>query len=201
MNYMEWETRLVEALKGLPTAETIKVTSYYREMYGDKLDAGLKEEDILTEFGDPKACAEKIIAENASEDTNHAGNGTSDEKSAKDLDGQSAPLSKKQTAKGIILALLFTLFAGLPLAACLVAIVISLGAVCISGGAGILAGFVYLFIAPFIGMGAGIAMHIGMGIGAIGVCGLLGLGGFFATKYCAIYFYKLLKMIYRGIIK
>ena len=192
MNYIEWESRLTENLKSLPTTEVIKITSYYREIYGDKLDAGMTEESILAEFGSPQSCAEKILAENASENN---------EAQTANAPASSPVLSKKQTAKGIILAVLFTLFAGAPLAVILAAIVLSLGAVCVSGSVGILAGFVYIFIAPFIGMGVGIAMHLGMGIGAIGLCGFLGLGGYFATKYCAIYFYKLMKIIYRGIIK
>lgn len=192
MNYIAWESRLVEELKSLPTAEMLKITSYYREIYGDKLDAGMTEESILAEFGSPQSCAEKILAENASENN---------EAQASNAPAAPPVLSKKQTAKGIILAVLFTLFAGAPLAVILAAIILSLGAVCISGGAGILAGFVYIFIALFNAMGAGIAAHVGMAIGAIGLCGFLGLGGYFATKYCAIYFYKLMKIIYRGIIK
>ena len=192
MNYIEWENRLTENLKSLPTAEMLKITSYYREIYGDKLDAGMTEESILAEFGSPQSCAEKILAENASENNE-----------APTSNAPAAPpvLSKKQTAKGIILAVLFTLFAGAPLAVILAAIILSLGAVCVSGSVGILAGFVYIFIALFNAMGAGIAAHVGMAIGAMGICGFLGLGSYFATKYSAIYSYKLMKYVYRGIIK
>ena len=189
MNYSEWESALIHELKGLPTAECIKITSYYREMYGDKLDAGMSEEAILAEFGSPKSCAEKIMAEQAVE------NGESSAKTKK-------PLTRAgQKTKNIILAVLFSLFAGIPLAAVLVSIVVSLGAVCISGGAGVLAGFVYIFVGAFSATGAGIAAHIGMAIASIGVCGFLGIGGYFATKYGAIYSYKLMKLIYGGILK
>ena len=186
MNYSEWENALVKELKGLPTAEYIKITSYYREMYGDKLEAGLSEEAILTEFGSPKSCAQKIMAENG-------------ETGGKAVTKNSSPAEQK--TKNIVLAVLFSLFAGLPLAAVLAAIVISLGAVCISGGAGVLAGLVYIFVGAFTATGAGIAAHIGIAIGAIGVCGFLGLGGYFSTKYGAIYSYKLMKLIYGGILK
>ena len=190
MNYREWESCLVKELKGLPTAEYMKATSYYREMYGDKLDAGMSEEAILAEFGSPKSCAEKILAENAPE---------------KNL--PKATTAKKEispvahTTKGIVLAVLFTPFFGIPLAAVLLAIVISMGAVCISGGAGVLASFLYIFIGASTAMGAGVAAHIGMAIAAMGVCGFLGIGGYFATKYSAIYSYKLMKIIYGGILK
>lgn len=194
MNYSEWERALVKELKGLPTAEYIKITSYYREMYGDKLDAGMSEEAILAEFGSPKSCAEKILVESAEESAR--------KNNKNSLSATNEPSSHAgQTTKNIILAVLFSLFAGLPLAAVLVSIVVSLGAVCISGGAGVLAGFVYIFVGAFNAAGTGIAAHIGMSIGAIGVCGFLCIGGFFATKYSAIYSYKLMKLIYGGILK
>lgn len=191
MSYSEWENALVKELKGLPTEEYIKITSYYREMYGDKLDAGMSEEAILTEFGSPKSCAEKIMAENTAE--NNQDNNVSVPKNS--------PSPTAAKVKGIILSVLFSLFAGIPLAAALISIIVSMGAVCISGGAGVLASFVYIFIAPFHAVGTGIAAHIGMAIGGVGVCGFLVIGGYFATKYSVIYSYKLMKIIYRGIMK
>ena len=193
MNYSEWESCLIKELKSLPTAEYMKITSYYREMYGDKLDAGMSEEAILAEFGSPQSCAEKIMAESAGESTKDG------EKESSATKKFSLPTSQK--GKNIFLAVLFSIFAGIPLAAVLVAAVTSLGAVCVSGGAGALAGFVYIFIGAFTAAGAGIVAHIGLGIAAIGLCGLLGIGGYFATKYTAIYSYKLMKIIYRGILK
>jgi hypothetical protein len=41
----------------------------------------------------------------------------------------------------------------------------------------------------------------GMALAAIGVCGFLSIGGYYATKYTAIYSFKLMKVIYRGILK
>ena len=194
MNYSEWESALIQELKSLSTAECIKITSYYREMYGDKLDAGINEEQILSEFGSPKACAEKILAEQGTENDE-----VHDKGSARSVPKKN--LLAGRTTKNIILTVLFSLFAGLPLAATLASIVISLGAICISGAAGILASFVYVFVMPFQAVGAGIAAHIGLTIAGIGVCGLLGIGSFFATKYSAIYSYKLMKLVYRGILK
>ena len=159
-------------------------------MYGDRLDAGMSEEAILAEFGSPKACAEKILAENTAESGER-----------KTTSAPKAPSNAAQKTKGIILAVLFSIFAGIPLAAVLVSIVVALGAVCISGTAGIVASLVYLFIEPFTATGAGIAAHIGMAIGGIGVCGFLAIGGYYATKYTAIYCFKATKFIYRGILK
>ena len=189
MSYREWESALMQALKGLPTAECIKITSYYREIYGDKLDAGITEEEIVAEFGDPAACAKKIMLENTNEQN-------------ADTPTPTKPSSTAgQKAKGIILAVLFTLFAGLPLAAVMVSVVVALGAICISGGAGVLGGLAYIFIGAFNASGMGIAAHIGMAIGGMGVCGFLAIGGYYATKYTAIYCFKATKFIYRGILK
>ena len=190
MNYSQWESLLMKELKGLPSKEYLKISSYYREIYGDKLDAGVSEEKILAEFGDPKECARKILAENA------------EENGANGKDATIKPTSATgQKVKGIILAVLFTLFAGLPLIAVMLSIIVSLGAICISGGAGVLGGFAYIFIGAFNASGAGIAANIGMAIGGMGVCGFLAIGGYFATKYTAIYCFKATKFIYRGILK
>ena len=193
MNYSEWESLLVKELKCLPTTECLKITDYYKEMYGDRLDAGMREEDILAEFGSPKSCAEKILAENAEEkETNNP---------VKTTSATTPPSTTSNTVKGVILAVLFTLFAGLPLAAVMVSVVVSLGSICISGAAGVLGSLVYIFIGAFTSTGAGIAAHIGMALAAIGVCGFLSIGGYYATKYTAIYSFKLMKVIYRGILK
>ena len=193
MNYSEWESLLVKELKCLPTTECLKITDYYKEMYGDRLDAGMREEDILAEFGSPKSCAEKILAENTEEKERN--------NPVKTTSATTPPSTTSNTVKGVILAVLFTLFAGLPLAAVMVSVVVSLGAICISGAAGIVASFVFLVVSPFTSTGVGIAAHIGMAIGGIGVCGFLAIGGYFATKYTAIYCFKAMKFIYRGILK
>ena len=64
MNKKEWERALLKNLKSLSRQERKEVLEYYREMYGDKLDAGFSEQEILREFGSPKDCAKKILMEN-----------------------------------------------------------------------------------------------------------------------------------------
>ena len=193
MNYSEWESLLVKELKCLPTTECLKITDYYKEMYGDRLDAGMREEDILAEFGSPKSCAEKILAENTEEKERN--------NPVKTTSATTPPSTTSNTVKGVILAVLFSLFAGIPLAAVLVSVVAALGAIFISGAAGIVASFVFLVVSPFTATGAGIAANIGMALAAIGVCGFLSIGGYYATKHTAIYSFKLMKVIYRGILK
>ncbi len=192
MTYSEWESRLVEELKDLPTAECIKITDYYKEMYSDRLEAGIPEEAILAEFGEPKLCAEKILADN----TNDA-KANSISSAIKKLTS-----SANCSPKGVILAILFTIFAGLPLAAVMLAAVVSLGATCIGSGACAVAGLVYIFTAMFSGaVPSGVAAHIGLGISALGLGVVCAIGLYFATKYTAIYCYKAMKFIYRGILK
>ena len=69
MTWKEWELHLMEGLSTLSLEERAKIAEYYQEMYGDKLEAGIPEEEILKEFGDPKACAQKILLENGEEIT------------------------------------------------------------------------------------------------------------------------------------
>ena len=69
MTWKEWELHLMEGLNPLSLEERAKIAEYYQEMYGDKLEAGIPEEEILKEFGDPKACAQKILLENGEEIT------------------------------------------------------------------------------------------------------------------------------------
>ena len=54
MTYNEWERELLRYLKGLPKKERDEVADYYREMHGDKFDAGMTDEQIIKKFGEPK---------------------------------------------------------------------------------------------------------------------------------------------------
>lgn len=64
MNKREWERRFLKGLKPLAGKERNEALEYYREIYGDKIDTGFSEEDILREFGEPEDCARKILEEN-----------------------------------------------------------------------------------------------------------------------------------------
>ena len=65
MTYRQWEKAFRKRLSRLPKEERERALGYYAELYGDKLDAGVSESEIVREFGDPKAAADKIIAEPA----------------------------------------------------------------------------------------------------------------------------------------
>ena len=65
MTYRQWEKAFRKRLSRLPKEERERALGYYAELYGDKLDAGVSESEIVREFGDPKAAADKIIEESA----------------------------------------------------------------------------------------------------------------------------------------
>lgn len=180
MTYQEWENRFCQALTGLSETERNTALEYYQEMHGDKLDAGIAEADILQEFGSPEACAEKIFAENASEDADYQAY------LAKQKKGKTHAKPKSKGAR-LVGGITFTVFAGIPLSALLAVAIAVLGALCIGGGATFLGGFVYIFLSLFSGAtAAGVTAHIGIGIAAIGVGVLLATAFFLATKATAL---------------
>lgn len=60
MTYKEWEARLQARLKDARIGDVAGVLNYYREMYGDKHEAGHTDDEIISEFGTPDECAERI---------------------------------------------------------------------------------------------------------------------------------------------
>lgn len=64
MKYIKWQDELSGYLGSLPRDERDKVFSYFAEMYADKRDAGLEEEEIIEEFGAPYDVAKRILSEN-----------------------------------------------------------------------------------------------------------------------------------------
>lgn len=63
MTYIQWRDELNSYLGSMPTEEKEKVFSYFAEMYADKRDAGLSEEEIVAEFGAPYDVARRILSE------------------------------------------------------------------------------------------------------------------------------------------
>lgn len=64
MTKYEWERRLRKCLDDLPSREKDKVFDYYDELFADKIECGMREEDIIDEFGSPYEVAERIRNEN-----------------------------------------------------------------------------------------------------------------------------------------
>ncbi len=64
MTYIKWQDELEKYLGTLSPNEKEKVFAYFAEMYADKRDAGIPEEEIIEEFGAPYDAAKRILAEN-----------------------------------------------------------------------------------------------------------------------------------------
>lgn len=186
MTYKEWERRLLKNLKSLPKNERQAIADYYREMYGDKQDLGLTDEEILQEFGMPEACATKILSE---------------EREAFSLPENKRTKRKDGASFASIVGIAFaTLLIIVPITCVWAALVASFGAVTFSGAIFALAGVAYTVLAPFMAMGglggAAITAHIGTGIALCGIGLLLIVGFMLLTKYTAIGLGKTLTFIY-----
>ena len=83
MKKSEFERQLLSKLGSLPKAERIKVVDYYNELYLDKIENGLGEEQIVAEWGSPAEAAAKVIAEDG--EINFGPSGTDKTSSGKDL--------------------------------------------------------------------------------------------------------------------
>ena len=183
MTYKAWEKELKRKLGALSSMECKRTLEYYREMRDDKLSQGASEEEILSEFGSPEACAEKILAENM------RGGGSQE--------NRDRPKGKISAAEcvGIFFA---TVIFIIPLASVALALVVSCGAVCVSGAAIGVAGIVYAVASPFLGaQGNALIASVGLGIASSGVGAILFVGFYYATKYTAIGSWNAIKAIYR----
>ena len=125
------------------------------------MDAGVSESEIVREFGDPKAAADKIIEESA--ETASAQGKTVRAGTAGDTAARAA-------------AVLLFLFVGLPLLAVLFSLAVAGAALFLSGFAVILAGVahvVYFLAQLYMYGGAGYVAQIGIGLAAAGVGAML----------------------------
>ena len=63
MKYIEWRDEFEHFLSALESDERERILAYYSEMYADKRDSGLTEEQAVAEFGAPYDAAKKILCE------------------------------------------------------------------------------------------------------------------------------------------
>ena len=192
MTFREWEKQFKKALKGISTQEKQTALEYYRELYGDKIDAGCSPEDAVAQFGNPVDCAQNIIAENAPANK-------------KDNSATIVPKQKNKVSThsvSIIIGMVFlTLLLVIPVFAILLAVVASFGAsaiVCaVCAVASLLLVIIYpVYLAVYGAAWGAIVANIGMCLAAAGVCTVLAIALFFATKYMVIWSIKLFKRIY-----
>ncbi len=184
MTQKAWEKELEKHLAALPKAERAEAISYYRELYGDKLEAGYSNEDILREFGYPEDCAERILAENTP--------------SSQRKRTPAPHVKVNYSVTGLVGIFFLTVLLILPLASIALALIASFGAVCLSSIACALAGILFTVCSPFLVPTSffSVLTAMGAGICAVGVGVILSAVCFFATKYLAIGTWKALTFIY-----
>ncbi|MCM1043720.1 MAG: DUF1700 domain-containing protein [Corallococcus sp.] len=71
MTKFEWERQLKKGLSGLPKSEQQRALEYYNELFADKIDAKMKEQEIIAEFGNPYDVANRIICDYYNEGKNN----------------------------------------------------------------------------------------------------------------------------------
>ena len=204
MTYHEWEGELLRYLKSLPESELEKIKEYYREMHGDRTDAGMNDSEILAEFGEAKVCAAKILQEN----TDSEGENPTENTEKSDT---VPPVKHKTDFKEMLNSLSVSKIVGwfflgifvlIPSAAIAISVVVSFAAATIGCGAGSVGGLVIALISPFISgpaMGAANAIAtVGAGLAASGICALLTIAFYYLTKYSVFVCIKLAKYVFGG---
>lgn len=169
MRMKQWENQFFRQLKPLPKEERERILEYYREMYGDKREAGFSEEEILLEFGSPAACAARILNEER-------------EAGAPAVSSRPSHGTGWGTVKWILGILI-----GLPLLIALGSVVVSFGSVAVAG-IGISLGGCFLCIwsaFQFSAVSYGLAL-LGTGLMMLGAGLGLFVGFWSAAKYTAV---------------
>lgn len=186
MTYKEWEQRFLKTLKPLTSEERERLAEYYREMYEEKLSEGKSEDVILEEFGSPESSAYRILAEN------------SEQKESEEviLEYPKSDYTLRDKSLEYIGIIILSLLLIIPIASVMLGVIISLGAVAISGMTISIAGVVGILALPFVGAQNVVAM-LGFLIASIGVGLLLFIAFYYLTKYTSIFTYKCLKAIYK----
>ena len=189
-----WERRFLKTLKPLSKDERYSALAYYQELYDDKAETGICEEEILREFGEPERCAYRILLGEENTETGA-------------IPSAPYPTKTRQMRTYSVAELIGLVFFGLilllPLACVALALVISFGAVSVSGVAVAVAGGVYAIASPFLFVASGstvVVAHVGIGVTTIGIGLVLFVAFHYACKWTAIAVRRGFTFIfYRGI--
>ena len=150
-------------------------------MFDEMRNAGRSEASVLAEFGSPEKCAKQVLAEEREGSKNTA--------LVKDR--------KRFSAAEIVGLIFFTLLLTIPVGSGMLGILVSFGALSLSGALIGVAGLIFAVYFPFSGVAeVGVMAGIGIGVAASGVGLLLFVGFFYATKGLAIVLVKALKAVY-----
>ncbi|MBQ4053522.1 MAG: DUF1700 domain-containing protein [Clostridia bacterium] len=194
MTLRQWEKQFKRALKGISKKEKQTALEYYRELYGDKVDAGCTPEEAVETFGSPTDCAQNILADSENTVNVPAAKFAANEPKTDNT-------FSVHSAASITGMVFLTIFIVIPLYAILISVIAAFAAATISSGAGIIAGVVYTLAYPIylIVYGApwsGVVANLGASLAVIGVCIFLLIAFYYATKYIVIGAIKLFKLIY-----
>ncbi len=205
MTYIEWESEFKKCIKSIPEKEKDEIVGYYREMYSDRHEAGLSDEEIIKNFGEPMLCAAKILMENAAEENG----GVRKEKSEATI---KKPLSQKFKQTGVeyckkisvskIVGWFFlTVLFIIPLAAVVISAIAALASATVACAAASVSGGILAIASPFaffLGYtGLGVLATAGAGLATAGVGLLLFEVFFFITKYSILPCVKILKHFFK----
>ncbi len=197
MTFREWEKQFKRALKGFSAQEKQTALEYYRELYGDKIDAGCAPEEAVAQFGNPIDCAQAILGE--SEPT--AADSQQKTEKIKPVKSKKSGGISTHSVSVIIGMVFLTILLIIPLYACLLAVIVTFGAVAIACAVGAVASLLLtvaypIYLVVYGASWAAVVANLGMCLAAAGVCTLLIIGFYFATKYVTIWSIKLFKRIY-----
>ena len=202
MNFSEWKKALRAALDDMPDDEVDSALDYYKEMFADMSELGRSERDILTEFGTPSDCADKIRRECGDQSEANAEKTSDTPHNVSNSGGKSEKMRKRRFSVGEAIGVFFfSLIIMLPLLAAAIGVVAAFGACAFSGATVALGGALLCAASPavlLLGYGTGeLILVLGGGITMIGIGGLIAVGFFLATKYTAKGTLAFLRLIYR----
>lgn len=174
MTRYEWERELKKYIAALPKTEQAKIFDYYGEIFEDKIEAGMQEEQIIREFGNPYDVASRILSDfkiekEKTEEPDLSDKKEETEKEINETPTVNAPEKKETSAfSRFILAAVLFIFVGLPALAVLAGLAFCGVALLVSAVALILGGiFDFFYFVAMLGMygysGAYLA-HLGIGL-------------------------------------
>lgn len=194
MNWKKWERTLKRFLSPLPKSEQKAIAMYYRELYEDKLDLGLSEQEILTEFGSPQACAGRMIAESTIEKE------VSVPTSNPFVRQYKVKPFKPHSVGEVVGMVFFTLLLVIPIVAVWVSVIATFVAVGVACIAVALAGIISPLLSPFYSLlgfsGLSFTANLGLYLASAGAGLMLSVVFYYATKYTAIALKETLKLVY-----
>ena len=204
MTYAKWESEFQKCINSLPQKEKDEIIGYYREIYADKREAGLSDEEIIKNFGEPMLAAAKILMENAAE-----------EKDSQEAEAEKPPVEEKKaevptksdptasrtggkiTVASVVGWFFLIILLIIPFVAVLFSALAAVASVMVAGFAIAVSGVVLTVASPFaffLGYtGLGVLATLGAALAMVGVGIILFETFYIITKYFAFAYLKLVR--------